>query len=311
MIIDELLLDGAVEAFGAGVHFVRIIPDTNPLRGLRAISLPAKWWASGDRPPVGHAVGIEALLEASPELRAVVGEDETRRFRQQWAQHVKGDGSLLAGLGGGEGDSEAGVGVNEGEQAAAQSIAQAPRYATNRKFIRMSLQSIAQAHHGIAGEHFKRWMLEAFGLAGFGLAGDGFVAAAGIQSSGGVAHFVWVAGDDAADGGDTGQRDALLLAPWLQQDPQFGFAEVGELLAQLADFPSQHRWWLSPAPRERRIWQSGRPGRRRLGALFPAIQDSATDIEGITGRGCAMLVEETECFEALLSMFGSHLPKLP
>ncbi len=60
-----------------------------------------------------------------------------------------------------------------------------------------------------------------------------------------------------------------------------------------------------------RIWQSGLPGRRRLGALFPAIKRSATDIEGITGRGCAMIREETEDFEALLGMFGSHLPKLP
>ena len=214
MIIDELLLDGAVEAFGAGVHFVRIIPDTNPLRGLRAISLPAKWWASGDRPPVGHAVGIEALLEASPELRAVVFDPEARRLWQPLTQRVKGDGSLLAGLG--EGDSEAGVGVDEGEQAAAQAI--------------------AQVHHGIAGEHFKRWMLEAFGLAG-----DGFVVAAGIQSSGGMAHFVRVAGDDAADGGDAGLCDVLLPTPRSQQDLQFVFAEVGELLAQPADFPSQHR----------------------------------------------------------------------
>ncbi|WP_423908394.1 hypothetical protein [Candidatus Spongiihabitans sp.] len=55
-----------------------------------------------------------------------------------------------------------------------------------------------------------------------------------------MAHFVWVAGDDAADGGDTGQRDVLLPAPGSQQDPQFGFAEVGELLAQPADLPHQH-----------------------------------------------------------------------
>ncbi len=163
---------------------------------------------------MGNAVGIEALLKASYELRAVVFDPEVRRFWQQLAQRVKGDGRLAAGLGGGEG--EAGVRVDEGEQAAAQAI--------------------AQAHHGIAGEHFKQLMLEAFGLAG-----DGFVAAAGIQSSGGMAHFVWTAGDDAADGGDAGQRDVLLPTSGSQQDPQFGFAEVGELLAQLADFPNQRR----------------------------------------------------------------------
>ena len=137
-------------------------------------------------------------------------------------QRVKGDVSLLAGLAGGfDVDGKAGVGVDEGEQVAARAI--------------------AQAHYGIAGEHFKRLMFAAFGLAGFGFAGDEFVAPAGTQSGGDVAHFVRVAGDDAADGGDAGQRDVLLPAPGSQQDPQFGFAEVGELLAQLADFPNQHR----------------------------------------------------------------------
>ena len=53
VIIDELLLDSTIEALGAGVYFVRILPDTNPLRGLRAISLPAKWWANGDKSASG------------------------------------------------------------------------------------------------------------------------------------------------------------------------------------------------------------------------------------------------------------------
>ena len=64
-------------------------------------------------------------------------------------------------------------------------------------------------------------------------------------------------------------------------------------------------------PEARRFWQSGLRGRRRLGALFPAIPGCAADIEGITSSRCAMLVEETEDFEAFLSMFGSHIPKLP
>ncbi|WP_423906525.1 hypothetical protein [Candidatus Spongiihabitans sp.] len=104
-------------------------------------------------------MGIEALLAASYELRAVVFDPEARRFWQQLAQRVKGDGRLAAGLAGGfDVDGKAGVGVDEGEQAAAQAIA----------------QSIAQAHHGIAGDHFQRWMFAAFGLAG-----DEFVAADG------------------------------------------------------------------------------------------------------------------------------------
>ena len=164
---------------------------------------PFRSWRNGGRagisPPVGHAVGIKALLEVSYELRAIVFDPEARRFWQPLTQRIKGDGSLLAGLCGGKGDSEAGVGIDEGEQVSAQAIAQA----------------IARAHYGIAG---------AWG---------------------------------------------------------------------------------------HRIWQSGLPGRRRLGALFPAIKRSATDIKGITSSLCAMLVEETECFEAFLSISGSHLPKLP
>ena len=140
------------------------------------------------------------------------------RFWQPLTQRVKGDGSWL--------------------DWAAKAIAKREWGSMKVNWWR---QSIAQAHHGIADEHFKRLMFEAFGLAGFAFAGDGFVAAAGTQSDGGVAHFVRVAGDDAADGGDAGQCDVLLPAPRSQQDLQFGFAEVGELLAQLTDLPHQHR----------------------------------------------------------------------
>ena len=62
VIVDKLFLDGAVEALCMGVHFGR----------------------PGISPPVGDAVLIEALLEAAHELRAVIGEDEARRF--WWVQ---------------------------------------------------------------------------------------------------------------------------------------------------------------------------------------------------------------------------------
>ena len=235
---------------------------------------------------MGHAVGIKALPEASYELRAVIGADEARRFWQPLTQRVKGDGSLLAGLGGGEGDSEAVVRVDEGEQAAAQSI--------------------AQAHHGIAGKHFKQLMLEAFGFAG-----DGFAAAAGAQSGGGVAHFVWIAGDNAADGGDAGQCDVCCLHQGRSKTCSLALPRLGNCsrswrisLASIGAVAVADAWG-------RRVWQSELRGRRRLGVLFPAIKRSAADIEGITGRGCAMIREETECFEALLSVFGSPLPKMP
>ena len=167
--VDELLLDGAVERS----HTAFILFVSSLIRIRFADYAPFRSRRNGGRfgigSPVGDAVQVKALLEASPELRAVIFDPEARWFWQPLTQRVKGDGSLLAGLGGFDVDSEAGVRVDEGEQAAAQSI--------------------AQAHHGIAGEHFKRLMFEAFGFAG-----DEFVAAAGTQSGGGVAHFVWVAG---------------------------------------------------------------------------------------------------------------------
>ncbi len=133
-------------------------------------------------------------------------------------QGVKGDGSLTAGLGGsGEGDGEAAAGVDEGERAAAQTI--------------------SDAYYGIAGEDFKGLVFEAFGAAGFLFAGEGFGVPAVGETSGGAAHFAWLAGDDAADGSGAGQGEVLPPTPGLQQDLQFGFAEVGELLAQSADSP--------------------------------------------------------------------------
>ncbi len=81
------------------------------------------------------------------------------------------------------------------------------------KMNRQAAQSIAQAHHSVAGEHFKRLMFEAFGIAGFAFTVERFVAASGTQSGGGMAHFVWVSSDDAAEGRDAGQCDVLLPTP--------------------------------------------------------------------------------------------------
>ncbi|WP_423907043.1 hypothetical protein [Candidatus Spongiihabitans sp.] len=56
-------------------------------------------------------------------------------------------------------------------------------------------------------------MFEAFGIAGFAFTVERFVAASGTQSGGGMAHFVWVSSDDAAEGRDAGQCDVLLPTP--------------------------------------------------------------------------------------------------
>ncbi len=67
---------------------------------------------------------------------------------------------------------------------------------------------------------------------------------------------------------------------------------------------------LSPVPGRAGFGSQGRRVAAGLAqGLFPAIKGSATEAEGITGRRFAMIREETEDFETLLSIFGSHLPK--
>ena len=167
VVIHELFLEGAIEAFGVGVHFRR----------------------AGVRPPVRDAAFLQALLEVAQKLRAVVGEHEAWGFRQEMAQGVQREGRLAARRGGGgKGDGEAGVRVDEGEQVAAEAG--------------------LEAHHGIAGEHLEWPMSDTLGLAGFAGPGHGFGATAGVQADGGVPHLVGRPGDEASDGGDTGQGEA-------------------------------------------------------------------------------------------------------
>ena len=226
VVIHELFLEGAIEAFGVGIHFRR----------------------AGVRPPVRDAAFLQALLEVAQKLRAVVGEHEAWGFRQEMAQGVQREGRLAARRGGGgKGDGEAGVRVDEGEQGAAEAG--------------------LEAHHGIAGEHLEWPMPDALGWAGFAGPGHGFGATAGVQTAGGVPHLVGRPGDEASDGGDTGQGEAVLLTPGVEQDVEFGLAEVGVGRAQASNLREQCRgpnrltgdggvrWRGRPRPSDRR-----RPG---------------------------------------------------
>ena len=138
------------------------------------------------------------------------------------AQGIECTGGLAAGRGGGShGDGEAGVRVDEGEQVAAEAG--------------------LEAHHGIAGEHLEWPMPDALGWAGFAGPGHGFGATAGVQADGGVPHLVGRPGDEASDGGDTGQGEAVLLTPGVEQDVEFGLAEVGVGRAQASNLREQCR----------------------------------------------------------------------
>ncbi len=104
MVVDEVLLNGAVETFGVGIHF----------------------GGTGVSPPVRDAVLLEFVIELSHELGAIVGQYKARCGGQEWAEGFECEGGLTAGLGtGGEGEGESAVGVNEGEQVAPDAIADA------------------------------------------------------------------------------------------------------------------------------------------------------------------------------------------
>lgn len=104
VVIDEGFLQGAVEAFGVGVHF----------------------WGLGVGIPALDAVGLAGLGEARFELRAVVGKQHLGLGRQQ------SQGGLERGLGvagrlagDGEGEGQTAGGIDAGDEVAAQTIANA------------------------------------------------------------------------------------------------------------------------------------------------------------------------------------------
>ena len=273
VVVHEGLLEGAIEAFGVGIHF----------------------GGAGIGPPVRDAAFVEALLEVAEELRAVVGEDEPWGGWQQVARGIEGTGGLAAGRGGGShGDGKAGGRIDEGEQVAAEAS--------------------LEAHHGIAGEHFKRLGLAAGGWPGFAGPGHGFGATAGVQADGGVPHLVGRPGDEASDGGDTGQGEAVLLTPGVEQDMEFGLAEVGVGRAQASNL-------REPCRGPHRLTATagcagvGGPGPRiavGLGErLLPAIERAPADPEGLTGRCLAVAGEELQNGESVLSLVGWHLPTRP
>ena len=104
VVIDEGFLQGAVEAFGVGVHF----------------------WGLGVGIPALDAVGLAGLGEARFELRAVVGKQHLGLGRQQ-SQGCLERVLCVAGrlAGDGEGEGQTAGGIDAGDDVAAQTIANA------------------------------------------------------------------------------------------------------------------------------------------------------------------------------------------
>ncbi len=151
------------------------------------------------------------------------------------------------------------------------------------------------------------------GLSGFALAPQGFRSSTGIKAARGMAHFVGVAGDDAADGGGAGQGEALLLTPGPQQDIELVFAEVGIDAAPAADLAHQRGSPARPAGAlggAGALRQGGGVVVRLAQRLPPAIEGSRREWEGVTGGGFAMAFEEAKDVESSGHLFGRHAPKM-
>ncbi|MCY3955119.1 MAG: hypothetical protein OXF47_03880, partial [Nitrospira sp.] len=237
---------------------------------------------TGIRPPMGDAPFVEAVLEVPEELRAVVGEEEPGWGGEQGTQRVESVSRVTAGGGGGgQGEGEATVGINEGEQVAAEAR--------------------VEADHGITREDLQRPMAAALRGPSFAGPACGFGATPRIQADGSVPHLVGGAGDQAADGGDTGQGEPLLRTPRPHQDLQLGLAEVGVAGAQAPDLLAQGRGprGLPTTVRGAGVSSQGLRIASGLGeGPLPAIERPSAHAKGLTGGCEAMAGEEVQNLES-------------
>ena len=198
------------------------------------------------------------------------------------------------GGGGGQGEGEAGVGIDEGEQVATEPG--------------------MQADHSITREDLQRPMEAALRGPNFAGPAGGFGVAPGIQADRDMPHLVGRAGDQAADGGDTGKGEPLLRTPRPQQDLQLGLAEVGVEGAQAPDLLAQGRWPRGLSATVGGAGASGQGPRVASGLdefSLPTIERPSVHAKGLTGGCEAMAGEEVQNLESVVSIVGYHLPTMP
>ena len=249
---------------------------------------------TGIGPPVRDAARLQPLLEVAQEFRAVVGEHDPRGAWQHLAQGLQRAGRLAAGRGGrGHGDREARVGIEKGEQVAAEAR--------------------LEPDDGITGEHLEGRGGVAAGFPRFARPHDGFRLAPRRQADGGVPHLVGRTGDQAPNGGDTGQGEAVGLTPRGQQDVEFGLPEVREGGAQTPDLLVQCGRAVGLAPSVGGTGAGGPGGGLTAGLgqrVFPARERPAADRIGILGRRRAMGGPERQNLESVVSFVGYHVPTI-
>ena len=273
VVIHELFLEGAIEAFGVGVHFRR----------------------AGVRPPVRDAAFLQALLEVAQKLRAVVGEHEAWGGRQEMAQGVQRESRLAARRGGGgKGDGETGVRVDEGEQVAAEAGLEAHHGIAGEHLEWHMPDALGLA--GFAGPGH-----------GFGAAA-GVQAAGGVPHLVGRSGDEAPKGGDTGQGEillrtPGAQQDMQLgLA-----EVGIGGAQAPDLLAQ-----RRWPHGLTATAGRAGAGGQGRGLPVGLGErLLPAIERAPADPEGLTGRCLAVTGKELQNGESVLSIFGCHLPTMP
>ena len=168
--------------------------------------------------------------------------------------------------------------------------------------------------HGITGEQDQRLGGARPGRPGLAGPGGGLGAAAGIEAERGLAHVVGSPGDQAPDGGDTGEGPALLRTPGLQQDVQLGLPEVGvrgpepaDLLAQGGRPPGLPPPVRSPGAGGQGVRLASGLGERPL----PPVEGAAAHPKRLPRRDQAVPSPKLQNSESVLSLVGYHVPTRP
>ena len=273
VVVDEGLLDGAVEAFDVGVHL-----------GGFGVGVPAL-----------DAVGVERLGKAGLELGCVVREQHLGLLRQQ----AQGGGECGAGVaagfaGSGHGEGKAAGRIDEGEEVAAYSVADAFDGVHRQALQGGGLHPLGLAGFGVAPDRAALpFGIEAAGCVAHlvGRAGDD-PAEGGHRGQPNAVRFT-----------PGGKQDVELFLAQVgiarAQPPHLGHEPRVGLSCSLALGRAGLR-------RQRRRVSAGAPQ-----GLLPPIERPSGHPEGIPGGFKAVFVPEAQDFESSLGVFGGHLPKMP
>lgn len=266
LVVDEFFLQGAVEAFVAGVHFGAF--------GVGVVVSPVLF--------AGECV------EGAGELAAVIGED----FADGRGEDGLDEGGELRGVFAvgarhGDGECESGVVVGGGEDVAAQAEDEQHDGIKRHAFAG---RGGAQVRSAVFGRGFVAWFGFSFGR----------------QALRRMAHFIRRISDEAADGAGAGQWQAAFGAPGFQQHMQLVRSEVRYFFALPAYLRQQRRRPDAAARSLGRAALAVQAGRAVLSiGGAPRMQRGAANIGVVQRRGQAVFFPKRQGVSAMLCG-GAH-----